>query len=168
MSEKRFLHIVLQTDFGAKDDGIADLYGICKRVCGDIRVFDLSHAIPHFSIPEASRSLAGALAEFSEETIFVSTVVDPEVPAARALGVAKTQNNRYVVAPDNGTLADVVRRYGIEWVRDLCKLREAYLENEESSVCHGRDVAFCAASVARQLPYVTLGEAYPVGEIVLQ
>ena len=46
--------------------------------------------------------------------------------------------------------------------------RETYLENEESSVCHGRDVAFCAASVARQLPYVTLGEAYPVGEIVLQ
>ena len=38
-----------------------------------------------------------------------------------------------MVAPDNGTLADVVRRYGIEWVRDLCKLRETYLENEESS-----------------------------------
>ena len=44
-------------------------------------------------------------------------MVDPEVPAARALCVAKTQNNRYVVAPDNGTLADVVRRYGIEWVK---------------------------------------------------
>lgn len=166
MNEKRFLHIVLQTDFGAEDEGIADLYGICKRVCGSARVFDLSHAIPRFSIPAAARSLAGVLAVWPEETVFASAVVDPEAPAARALCVAKTRNNRYVVAPDNGTLAEVARRHGVEWVRDLSELREAYLQREESAVCHGRDVAYCAASVARPLPRVTLGGAYPAAEIV--
>ena len=78
----------------------------------------------------------------------------------------KTRNNRYVVAPDNGTLAEAARRYGVEWVRDLSELREVYLQSEESAVCHGRDVAYCAAAVARQLPQVTLGSAYPGGEIV--
>ena len=166
MSGKRFLHSVLQTDFGAADEGIADLYGICKRVCGDIRVFDLSHTIPQFNIAAAARSLAGTLAAWPEETVFASTVVDPAAPAARALCVVKTRNNRYVVAPDNGTLAEAARRYGVEWVRDLSELREVYLQSEESAVCHGRDVAYCAAAVARQLPQVTLGSAYPGGEIV--
>lgn len=167
MRGKRLLRVVLQTDFGPADDGIMDLYGICKKICGDIQTFDLSHAIPRFSIPEAARSIAQSLAVWPEETVFVSTVVDPERPAARALCVAKTRNNRYVVAPDNGTLGEAARRYGVEWVRDLGALREAYLESEESLICHGRDVVHCAALVARQLPLVTAGTPYPCAEIVL-
>ena len=103
-----------------------------------------------------------------EETVFASTVVDPEVPAVRALCVAKTRNNRYVVAPDNGTFSAVAQRYGIEWIRDLGALREEYLQGEESTVCHGRDVAHCAAKVVRQLPHISVGSAYPCGEIVMR
>lgn len=167
MNGKRFLRLVLQTDFGAADEGITDLYGVCKKICRELQLFDLSHSIPRFNIAAAARSIADVLAIWPEETIFASTIVDPEVPAARTLCVAKTRNNRYIVAPDNGTLAAAARRYGIEWVRDLGDLREEYLQKEESLICHGRDVAHCAALVAQQLPHVTMGSVYPCDEILM-
>lgn len=159
-------HIVLQTDFGASDPGILNLHGVCKSVSPHIGTFDLSHSIPKFDVAAASRSLAEEVPYWPEETVFVSAVVDPARPAAHNLCVAKTSNNRYIVAPDNGTLRDVERKYGIEWIRDLSDLRDEYWEAQEGGLCHGRDFAYCAARVTQQLPDMVSGTPYPCGEIV--
>lgn len=157
MMSRRRPVILIQTDFGESDSGILHLFGVCKSVCADAQVYNLRNDIPKFSIPEAARSLKRAMGCWPEETVFVSAIVDPEVKSACSMCVAKSRSQQYIVAADNGTISSAVADRDIEWIRDLSDLRQRYIDLERTEVCHGREFAYCAAQVARQLPEVSLG-----------
>lgn len=149
--------ILIQTDFGEADGGILHLFGVCKSVWPDAQVYSLRNDIPKFDVLEAARSLKNALSCWPKETVFVSAVVDPEFKPQYSLCVAKNSAQQYIVAPGNGTISGAVGRQNIEWIRDLSGLRHRYIELAKTEVCHGRDIVYCAAHVAKQIPEVTVG-----------
>lgn len=158
--------VVLQSDFGLWN-GHVQMTGVCKRVDGDLKLFDLTHEVPKFSIETASKNLASQLTEWPKGTVFVS-VVYPGADGDIRLCAAETENGYFIFTPDNGTLTETVRRFGVKSVRDIGSLAESYRKTERTQLCHGRDLAWCAARFASgQLQFAELGAEYPAEEIVL-
>lgn len=159
--------ILIQTDFGDGDSGILHLFGVCKTVCPGAQVYSLRNDIPKFDVSEASRSLKRALAYWPAGTVFVSAVVDPEIQSPRSLCIARSTAQQYIVAPDNGTISGALDRQNIVWVRDLSDVRQDYLHQEKTEICHGRDFAYCAARAARQIPEITIGTLLSENEALI-
>ena len=161
-------YIVLQTDFGRGGSGA--MAGICKLVSRDNRVYNLTHEVPKFDVRAAGRNLADVLEYWPEGTVFVS-VVDPGVGTQRRACVARTCTGHYVVTPDNGCLAEVEEKCGIEAVREIDQNVNRYRGNEwsdRSDIFHGRDVfAYCAARLAcGEIDFAGVGPEYPLSEVV--
>lgn len=157
--------IAMQTDFGLGGGGA--MYGVCKTVDMELQVYDISHVIPKFNVQRASESLASVLPFWPKGTVFVS-VVDPGVGTERRASVARTCNGYYIVTPDNGTLTDVNRKFGIEAIRVIDEKVNRLKGTEKTSIFHGRDLfAYCAARLASGvIDFAGVGPEYPVGEIV--
>ena len=160
-------YIVLQTDFG--NGGSGAMAGVCKIVDRDLRVFNLTHEVPKFDIAAAGSNLADVIPFWPEGTVFVS-VVDPGVGTARRASVCLTGNGRYVVTPDNGTLDEINRRFGIKAVREIDETVNRYKGNKwsrESDIFHGRDIfAYCGAKLASgRITFEEVGNEYSPDEI---
>ena len=105
-----------------------------------------------------------------EGTVFVS-VVDPGVGTGRRASVCLTGNGRFVVTPDNGTLDEIGRRFGIKAVREIDESVNRYKGNKwsrESDIFHGRDIfAYCGAKLASgRITLEEVGNEYSPEEIV--
>lgn len=157
--------IAMQTDFGFGGGGA--MYGVCKTVDMELQVYDISHVIPRFNVQKASESLVSVLPFWPKGTVFVS-VVDPGVGTERRASVARTRNGYYIVTPDNGTLTDVNRKFGIEAIRVIDEKVNRLKGTEKTSIFHGRDLfAYCAARLASGIiDFEGVGAEYPVAEIV--
>ncbi|MGP1418469.1 MAG: SAM-dependent chlorinase/fluorinase [Sphaerochaetaceae bacterium] len=157
--------IAMQTDFGLGGGGA--MYGVCKTVDMELQVYDISHVIPRFNVQKASESLVSVLPFWPKGTVFVS-VVDPGVGTERRASVARTRNGYYIVTPDNGTLTDVNRKFGIEAIRVIDEKVNRLKGTEKTSIFHGRDLfAYCAARLASGIiDFEGVGAEYPVAEIV--
>lgn len=68
-----------------------------------MKIHNLTHEITPYNIFEASYRLFQTVEYWPEGTTFIS-VVDPGVGSKRKSVVALTENNQYIVTPDNGTL----------------------------------------------------------------
>ena len=63
--------------------------------------------------------------------------------------VLKTKNGQYFVTPDNGTLALVAEKFGIDEVRQIDEAVNRRQDSEKSYTFHGRDVyAYTGARLA--------------------
>ena len=141
-------NLVIQTDFGLSDGAVSAMYGVAISVDPEIRIFDLTHDIPQFNIWEASYRLFQTISYWPEDTVFVS-VVDPGVGTDRLSVVAKTNDNQYIVTPDNGTLSHINEKVGISEVRIIDENINRLPNSGESYTFHGRDVyAFTGARLA--------------------
>ncbi len=131
--------LVFQTDFGLADGAVAAMYGVANSVDDTLKIQDLTHNIPPYSIWDASYRLFQTIEYWPKGTVFVS-VVDPGVGSDRKSVVAETNTGQYIVTPDNGTLTHVKRYVGLKEVREIDETKHRRENTEHSFTFHGRDV----------------------------
>ena len=140
--------LVLETDFGLVDGAVSAMYGVAYCVEPGLKIHDLTHDITPYSIWEASYRLIQTISYWPDETVFVS-VVDPGVGSTRRSVVVKTNSNKYVVTPDNGTLTHILRLDGVAAARVIDEDINRLPNSGESYTFHGRDVyAYTGARLA--------------------
>ena len=166
--------IVLATDFGLADAYVGMMRGVISGINPAARVIDLTHGIGAQDVRHGAAALADAFPYFPPGSIFVG-VVDPGVGTARAAILLETPGaEAYFLAPDNGLLTLVCRRYapafgdrdaaGPSAVPAGCRVwrltNPTYWRHPVSRTFHGRDVfAPAAAHLSRGAPPESLGEA---------
>ncbi len=157
--------IVFMTDFGLVDDSVALCRGVMYSIMPEVRIVDLTHQVPPFSILDGARFLYGATPYFPTGTVFV-VVVDPGVGSSRKAIVAHSKRGQYFVLPDNGLLTLVEQRDGIDAVRVITN-SDWMIGGKLSSTFHGRDIfSPVGAHVARGDDWTTAGPEMPVADLV--
>lgn len=130
--------VVFMTDFGVIDDSVALCKGVMYGIAPNLRLVDLTHDVPAFSITAGALYLAGASPYFPVGTVFVA-VVDPGVGSTRKAIVVKTGRGQFFVLPDNGLITAVADRDGIDGIREITN-PEWMIGAKISSTFHGRDI----------------------------
>jgi len=144
--------IVLATDFGLADAYVGMMRGVIFSINPHAAVIDLTHGIGPQDVRHGAVALADATSYFPDGTVFVA-VVDPGVGTDRPAILLETPQHRFV-APDNGLLTLVCRRYdrgfgdsdawGPAAVPDVCRVwrlsNSSYWRHPVSATFHGRDV----------------------------
>ena len=99
--------------------------------------------------------------------MFVS-VVDPGVGTDRLSIVVKTNHNKYIVTPDNGTLTHIYQNFGIKEVREIDETINRLPNSGESYTFHGRDIyAYTGARLATGvIDFEGVGREIPKEEII--
>lgn len=140
--------VVFLSDFGTADDAVAICKGVMLGLAPRLRIVDLTHDVPPFSIRDGARLLAGPTAYYPPGTVFVA-VVDPGVGGARRAIVARSRRGQYFVLPDNGLVTLVADADGLEEVREISNPKWTR-DGTVSPTFQGRDVfAPVAARIAR-------------------
>lgn len=142
--------VVLLSDFG-DGNGSDAMQGICKRVDGALRVYELTNDIPRFDVRTASRVLSDQLSSWPSGTVFVCAV-DPASGTDERVLACLTQDGYVLVGPDNGCFADSIAAHGAAQIRDLRALNASYAHTEPTCVNHGRNLAYCGACIAAGKP----------------
>ncbi|MBE0689314.1 MAG: SAM-dependent chlorinase/fluorinase [Anaerolineae bacterium] len=141
--------IALLTDFGTQDAYVGVMKGVMAGICPDARFIDLTHAVDPQQVRQGAFILMTAYAYFPKGTVFL-LVVDPGVGSQRR-AIAARAGDYYFVAPDNGVLSYVLRRYPYAVVNELTSASHQLAH--VSSTFHGRDVFAPAAA------YLAAGES---------
>ncbi|CYV03698.1 SAM hydrolase/SAM-dependent halogenase family protein [Streptococcus suis] len=159
--------LVLQSDFGLVDGAVSAMIGVALQESRDLVVHHLTHDITPYNIFEGSYRLFQTVEYWPEGTTFVS-VVDPGVGSKRKSVVALTEQNHYIVTPDNGTLSFIKKYVGIEAVREISEVANRRANTEHSYTFHGRDVyAYTGAKLASgHISFEEVGPELSVDEIV--
>jgi len=135
--------IALFTDFGLADPYVGQMHAALAREAPHVRVIDLFHCVPSFSVRAAAYLLPAYSADFPEGAVFVC-VVDPGVGGVRAPVMVRA-DHRWYVGPDNGLFHVLARR-----ARRLECRRIRWRPQRLSASFHGRDLfAPVAARIAR-------------------
>lgn len=159
--------LVLQSDFGLVDGAVSAMIGVALQESRDLVVHHLTHDITPYNIFEGSYRLFQTVEYWPEGTTFVS-VVDPEVGSKRKSVVALTEQNHYIVTPDNGTLSFIKKYVGIKAVREISEVANRRANTEHSYTFHGRDVyAYMGAKLASgHISFEEVGPELSVDKIV--
>ena len=159
--------LVLQSDFGLVDGAVSAMIGVALQEDPTLGVHHLTHDITRYNTFEASYRLFQTTEYWPEGTTFVS-VVDPGVGSDRKSVVALTENNQYIVTPDNGTLSHLKRHVGIKAVREISEVANRRKNTEHSYTFHGRDVyAYTGAKLASgHITFEEVGPELPVASIL--
>ena len=150
--------IVLATDFGLADAYVGMMRGVIFSINPQAAVIDLTHGIGPQDVRHGAVALADAHSYFPDGSIFVA-VVDPGVGTDRPAIILQTPHHCFV-APDNGLLTLVCRRYdprcgetdasGPTAAPNGCRAwrltNPAYWRHPVSATFHGRDVFAPAAA----------------------
>ncbi|MCS7176865.1 MAG: SAM-dependent chlorinase/fluorinase [Candidatus Kapabacteria bacterium] len=150
--------IVLLTDYGLQDTYVGVVKGVIAHIAPGVPVIDLLHMVRPQQVRQGAYALWVGEPYFPEGSVFV-VVVDPGVGTERR-AVAVESHSKYFVAPDNGVLSFVLRRYGV--TRAVVLNNSAYHLPRVSSTFHGRDIfAPVAAHLARGVELEAVGEPVP-------
>ncbi len=158
--------LVFMSDFGLVDGAVSAMHGVADEVSQSLRLEDLTHDIPQFSIWEASYRLIQAMTYWAPGTVFIS-VVDPGVGSDRKSVAVLTASGHVVVTPDNGTLTHVAKEIGILERREISEAVNRLKNSQRSYTFHGRDVyAYTGARIA--VGVITFEEVGPLldGDVV--
>ena len=158
-----YKYIGILTDFGLRDPYVGIMKSVILKMNPDVKIIDISHEIPSFSINTAAYILLSVLDYFPKNTIFL-VVVDPGVGSKRRAIVVKTR--RYLfVGPDNGVLYPAIIYDGIEHIR-LIENERLFLK-PTSNTFHGRDIfAPVAALLSKNIPLDVIGKSLSIRDIV--
>ncbi|CZA68216.1 Molybdate/tungstate binding protein [Streptococcus suis] len=159
--------LVLQSYFGLVDGAVSAMIGVALQESRDLVVHHLTHDITPYNIFEGSYRLFQTVEYWPEGTTFVS-VVDPGVGSKRKSVVALTEQNHYIVTPDNGTLSFIKKYVGIKAVREISEVANRRANTEHSYTFHGRDVyAYTGAKLASgHISFEEVGPELSVDKIV--
>jgi S-adenosyl-L-methionine hydrolase (adenosine-forming) len=137
--------VTLTTDFGLADHYVGTMKGVLLSRCPSVRIVDISHEIPPFSIYSGAYAIDQAAPYFPSGTVHV-IVVDPGVGTARKPLLVEALGQRFI-APDNGVLSMIIRRDARAKVYEITN-RDLWISSP-SSTFHGRDIfAPVAAALA--------------------
>ena len=125
--------VTLTTDFGTSDFYVAAMKAVLIRHCPDVRLIDVTHAVPRHDVLCGSITLERAVDGFPPGTIHLA-VIDPGVGTGRRLLVAEL-NGQTVVCPDNGLITWPWHRLGPGRAHEL-----RWRPKDASDTFHGRDV----------------------------
>jgi S-adenosylmethionine hydrolase len=155
--------IVFMTDFGTANDAVAICRAVIVGIAPDVRIMDITHQVPPFSIEDGARMLAGVTPYYPAGTVFL-VVVDPGVGTSRKAVIVKSKKSQYFVLPDNGLITPVMDRDGFEGAREI--VNPAWMIGDKiSSTFHGRDIfSPTAAHLAAGEDWTQAGP--PVDELV--
>ena len=136
--------IVFITDFGTANDAVAICKAVILEIAPNVRIMDITHQVPPFSIEDGARMLAGVTPYYPAGTVFLG-VIDPGVGTSRKAVIVKSKRGQYFVLPDNGLVTPVVDRDGLEGAREITN--PAWMIGDKiSSTFHGRDIFSPAAA----------------------
>lgn len=137
--------VTLTTDFGLTDHYVGTMKGVLLSRFPGVRIVDISHELPPFSICSGAYTIDQAAPYFPSGTIHV-IVIDPGVGTARKPLLLEALG-QYFIAPDNGVLSMIIRRDAKAKAREITN-RRLWL-SAPSSTFHGRDIfAPVAAALA--------------------
>ncbi len=136
--------IALLTDYGWDDPYAGAIQGVILSINPEVRILNLTHAVPSYNIREASYLLVTFAKEYPEKTIFLA-VVDPEVGGSRKAIIIETLDKKLFVGPDNGLFTDVVRTFGFKRAVSITNVLW-FRKGDVSNTFHGRDVFAPAAA----------------------
>ena len=152
--------IVFMTDFGTANDAVAVCKAVIAGIAPDARIMDITHQVTPFQIEEGARFLAGVTPYYPAGTVFL-VVVDPGVGTSRKAVIAKSKKGQYFVLPDNGLIAPVLDRDGLESAREITN-PAWMIQSAVSSTFHGRDIfSPSAAHLASGWDYNLVGPEVP-------
>ena len=158
--------ITLTTDFGTSDAYVGIMKGVILGINPDVRVVDLTHAIPPQAIQDAALSIHSAHRYFPEGTIH-TIVVDPGVGSNRRAVVCQT-DRAFFVCPDNGILTYLlheIENTAGQSIRAVAIQNQTYFLPVVSNTFHGRDIfAPVAAHLSLGVPPANIGP--PVEDLV--
>lgn len=133
--------ISFTTDYGLDDGFVAQCHGVIARIAPEVRVIDVTHAVPPGDVTRGAAVLAQTVRELP--TAVHVAVVDPGVGTSRR-AVALRARDGHLVGPDNGLLMWAADALG--GVEAAVEIRNApFLAPVVSRTFHGRDV-FCPAA----------------------
>jgi len=130
--------IVFMTDFGTANDAVAICKAVMLSIAPDARIMDITHGVTPFRIEEGARNLESVSPYYPPGTVFVA-VVDPGVGTSRKAIIVKTKKGQYFVVPDNGLIAPVIDRDGLDSAREITN-QSWMIQAAISSTFHGRDI----------------------------
>ncbi|TWT11232.1 S-adenosyl-l-methionine hydroxide adenosyltransferase family protein [Streptococcus sp. sy004] len=159
--------LVLQSDFGLVDGAVSAMIGVALQESPNLGIHHLTHDITPYNIFEGSYRLFQTVEYWPKGTTFVS-VVDPGVGSKRKSVVALTEQDHYIVTPDNGTLSYIKKHVGIKAVREISEVKNRRQNTEHSYTFHGRDVyAYTGAKLASgHISFEEVGPVLSVNDIV--
>jgi len=153
----------LLTDFGEQDPYVSSMKAVIHGINPSVKVVDVTHEVPSFSVEEAAFKLFIARRVFPRGSAFV-VVVDPGVGGARRPVLIVT-HRYYYIGPDNGVLYEPAKDDGILGVYELDN--EAFHMKPTSRTFHGRDIfAPAAAWLSLGTPPELLGTRLPPESLV--
>lgn len=149
---------VLLTDYGSDSIYVGVLKGAMYSKNPQVRIETITNSIPNYDIAAGAYILAEACKQWPAGTTFCC-VVDPGVGTARRPIAIETKAGQYFVGPDNGLLALVAQRDGLQAAHELTN-EKYHGPNARSSTFHGRDIfGPVTASLAGGVDIADLGPA---------
>ena len=156
--------IVFLTDYGMTDEFVGVCHGVMVGIVPDVRVIDLTHAVPRQDVMHGALTLGRATSYMPVEAVYVA-VVDPGVGSGRGAIAVRAGSGALLVGPDNGLLSLAWEALGgadeaVEVTSDDVVLQPV------SRTFHGRDVfAPAAAHLAEGMPLDSLGPSLDVAHL---
>src|SRR5262245_37697286 len=95
--------VTLLTDFGLRDNYVAQMKGAILSRSPDCNIVDISHMVHRHNVAEAAFLLSSSVNYFPPKTVHLA-VVDPGVGSNRLPIIAVTKSSVFV-GPDNGILS---------------------------------------------------------------
>lgn len=153
--------ITLTTDFQPGSPYIAQMKGVLYSRVPDVRIMDVTHAVPPQNILFGAFTLADTAPYFPAGTIHVA-VVDPGVGSERELVCVRlgksSEQAQTVLCPNNGLMSVLARKIPVLSVNLI--QNPALFAKTPSATFHGRDIlAPVAAALALGVPVSQVGEA---------
>jgi len=146
--------ITLTSDFGYRDPYVAEMKGVILSISPQASIIDISHQVDKFNIQTGAFLLSSVASYYPKGTIHVA-VVDPGVGTSRKALLIET-TKQFFIGPDNGVLAPVVHRQGIQHIYHITNFD--MMLPKISPTFHGRDVfAPMAAHLANGISPSTSG-----------
>ena len=130
--------VVFMTDYGLADEFVGVCHGVMVRIAPNVRIIDLTHAVPRQDVLRGALTLARATAYLPANAVYVA-VVDPGVGSDRRAIAIETPSGASLVGPDNGVLS-------LSWEALGGARRAVEVSSDEvilhpvSRTFHGRDV----------------------------
>jgi hypothetical protein len=150
--------ITFLSDYGSDGPYVASVRGVLISLCAEVRLVDISHAVPPHDVLAGAHVLAAAHSWFPAGAIHLA-VVDPGVGGPRR-GVAAAGKGHFFVGPDNGLFTLLADRGVIEEVREIDAARLGL--RDVSFTFHGRDLfAPVAARLAMGMALAEVGPPLP-------
>jgi len=137
-ASRQLAPVVFMSDFGTADDSVAICKGVMLGIEPRLRIVDLTHQVPPFSVRDGARLLAGTAPYYPPGAVFLA-VVDPGVGGPRKAVVVVSERGQYFVLPDNGLITLVAERDGVREAREITN-PDWMAGAARSSTFHGRDV----------------------------